>query len=405
MATILTAAENFAFGPAGKLLTVAPYLKARGHRLVFVGYGTAYDLVSRGSIFDSIHEVDTRTFGKAVRLFDSTDLVVSCMDWGAASAATRAGIPVVWMDSLFYWWESFPPEILAAELYIKQDVLPDQQNMSKYAPEIKNLLSVGPIVEPFVRADDMSAKNQALVCFGGMEAPGWYQVGRDHNYPFTITELLANHVDFDGFDEVLITGGSRIISQLEKRYGSGGFRFETLAHEHFARELQQSRIALMVGGLESSLEAFRWGVPVIFLPPLNVTQHLQVGVFRAAGAGLASIHFSDYFDEFQWSGKSRRNKVSEFLERLAVLESSRAMLLDVATRVDAWLKDEALQAKQREAQFAYMATLKPHGLDDVVSAIDKLATHCRKKSRCDSTDQVVDWSGLVRSRPGAVRNG
>lgn len=384
MATILTAAENFAFGPAGKLMTVAPYLKARGHRLIFAGYGTAYDLISRGSIFDSIHEVDTESRAldeAATRLFDSADLVVSCMDWGAASAAARAGVPVVWMDSLFYWWESFPPEILRAELYIKQDILPDQQNMLKYAPTIKNLLSVGPIVETSISRQDREIKNQALVCLGGMEAPGWYRVGRDHNYPFTITKLLADHVHFDRFDSVLITGYSRIIFQLQEMYGSERFRFETLAHEDFTKELRRSKIALMVGGLESSLEAFQCGVPVIFLPPLNVTQHLQVGAFRAVGAGLASIHFSDYFDDFQWSEKSRQSKVSEFLERLAVFESSREILLDVAARIDAWLKDEALQAKQREAQLAYMATLKPRGLDEVVSAIDKLATSCSKKPR------------------------
>jgi hypothetical protein len=384
MAIILTAAENFAFGPAGKLLTVAPHLKAKGHRLIFAGYGTAYDLASRESVFDSIHEIDTesRTSDEAVtRLFDSADLLISCMDWGAATAARRAGIPVVWMDSLFYWWESLPTEILGAELYVKQDILPDRQNMSKYAPGIKNLLSVGPIVEPFVPEQDMRVDNQALVCLGGIEAPGWYQVGKDHNYPFTITKLLAGQVHFERFDSVLFTGYSRIISQLREIYHNEKFRFETLAHEDFTKELQRSRVALMVGGLESSLEAFQCGVPVIFLPPLNVTQHLQVGAFRAAGAGLTSIHLSDYFDDFRWSGKSRRSKVSDFLERLAVFESSPEILLDVAARIDAWLKDEVLQARQREAQLAYMATLKPRGLDEVVSAIDKLATRCGMKSR------------------------
>jgi hypothetical protein len=364
MATILTAAENFAFGPAGKLLTVAPYLRARGHRLTFIGYGTAYDLIRRGSVFD---ERD------AARLFESVDLVVSSMDWGAAVAAVRAGLTTVWMDSLFFWWESLPEEIRNADLYIKQDILPDDENMARFGPSIKNLLSVGPIVEPVARRPETTVKNQLIVCFGGMEAPRWYEVGKNHNHPFTMTELLVDHVDLDQFDEVLVTGYSRVIAQLDARYGGGKLRFSTLTHHDFTVELQRSRTALMVGGLESSLEAFQYGVPVVFLPPLNVTQHLQVGAFRTAGAGLMAIHLSDYFGEFQWSGVSRRDKVADFLARLTELESSREILNDVAARINTWLADTPLQATQRAAQLAYLAALKPHGLTDVLNAIDDLA--------------------------------
>jgi hypothetical protein len=390
MATILTAAENFAFGPAGKLLTVAPYLKARGHRLIFVGFGTAYDLASRDPVFELTCEIDTTDQAcdeQVIQLLDEADLFVCVMDGAAASIAARTETPLVWIDSLFYWWEQLGDEALAAELYIKQDVLPDEQSMSKWAHRIKNLLSVGPIVAPQVTETVTHVKNQALVCFGGMEAPGWYQAGRDHNYPFTVTDLLVNHVHFDRFDEVLVVGSSQIISRLEKEYGNDRFRFETLAHQHFTEELQRSKVALMVGGLESSLEAFRYGIPVIFLPPINATQHLQVGAFREAGAGLMSVHLSDYFGEFQWQGKSRREKVSEFLERLALLESSPNTLLNVAVRIDAWLEDEAVQAKQRQAQGAYLAALKPGGLEEVVNAIDQLAVRARFASADDSGGQ------------------
>ncbi len=53
MAKIIAVAQNYAFGPIGKLLTITPYLKKAGHEIHFIGEGTAYQLGSKEN-FDSI---------------------------------------------------------------------------------------------------------------------------------------------------------------------------------------------------------------------------------------------------------------------------------------------------------------------------------------------------------------
>lgn len=384
MVQILVAAENFAFGPAGKLLTIAPRLKALGHRLEFVGFGTALDLVSHDSSFDAIHELATeneRFSGSLQVLVERADLVVSCMDQGVMKAARIAGVPAVWIDSLFYWWESLPPDVLEADLYIKQDVLPDHENLAKYSGLIPNLLAVGPIVDPFGDRSARSPKNRAIVCFGGMEAPGWYETGKNHNYPFTVIKMLSEQVNFDSFDEVLVTGSSKVISKLRGLRTPDKFRFATLSHADFVAALGESRIALLSGGLETTLEAFDAGVPAIFLPPLNVTHHLQVAALRAAGVARASVHFSDYFEAFDWTQASRRQKVTEFLARLGEFERSREMLSDASARIASWLQDGSLHREIRVGQADFMNNLKPGGLENVVSAIEALTVGIEQRAR------------------------
>ena len=58
MAKILITAENFAFGPIGKILVVADLLRAANHELYFVGYGTALQLAKKFP-FEEIFSIDT----------------------------------------------------------------------------------------------------------------------------------------------------------------------------------------------------------------------------------------------------------------------------------------------------------------------------------------------------------
>lgn len=375
MARIVLAAENFAFGPAGKLLTIVPALVANGHHLEFVGFGTAFDLASRQPETMDLHEVDTTDEARqdtVNRIIGGADLVISCMDAFAIISAKRMGVPCVWIDSLFYWWETLPDEVLTADLFIKQDVLSDDSAMNKYASRIPNLLPVGPIVSEDPSPSTPSDKKRTLICLGGMDAPGWYIAGANHNYPFTVMELIDRWVRFDDADEVVVTGSSGILERLAAKYRGSRYHFTTLPHEAFVRDLRTARFALLAGGLESSLECFRAGTPALFLPPLNVTHHLQVAAFRAAGAAPASIHFSDYFPAFDWAHLTRREKVDDFLNRLRQFEASAMMKKDAGERINSWIQDDRDLYSISRAQAVYFGSLKRDGLSSTVGAIEKV---------------------------------
>ena len=55
MAKIIAIAENFAFGPISKLVTVTRKLREHGHEIIFIGDGTAYELGSKENIMKYIN--------------------------------------------------------------------------------------------------------------------------------------------------------------------------------------------------------------------------------------------------------------------------------------------------------------------------------------------------------------
>ena len=102
MAKIIATAENFSFGPAGKLVTVCQKLIDQGHELTFIGEGTAYQLASKLN-FHKIYRFDTdsKEFMYWEKTFKKADALLSSVDRSSVILAKKIGLPVIWLDMLF----------------------------------------------------------------------------------------------------------------------------------------------------------------------------------------------------------------------------------------------------------------------------------------------------------------
>lgn len=241
--------------------------------------------------------------------------------------------------------------------------------MKRYGEKIKNLKSVGPIVD-LDSLINRSINNQALVNYGGMEAAGWYQVGKDSNYPYVITELLVKKVDFSSFDKVIFTGNERIISELDKKYGNSKFIFKTLPHRFFTQELANSKLVLTTPGLETPLESFTYQVPTIFLPPSNSSQYVQLDDFNKNGAAYMALHFKDYYLELNFKDKNLKEMMVIFLEELKRFENDRKALENVSSRINDFISNKQLQVKQVEGQKKYLERVGKNGLNSALEIIN-----------------------------------
>lgn len=369
---IVLCAENFAFGPVGKLLTVVDKLEG-DFEFTFVGYGTAFQLAKLGNI-KNVYEIntDSHEFESLAREhFQGADLIISCMDRASIILAQKMDIPTIWLDTLFWWWDEIPEYLFNVNLYLKQNSLNDSRNLEKYKDKIKNLQSVGPIVD-LTPMTITEKKNQVMICYGGMEADGWYKVGKDTNYPFIITELLINKVDFSKFEKVIFSGNERIINELRERFENSKFKFETYPHNTFVEKLVSSELVLMTPGLETPLEAFVYNIPTIFLPPSNSSQYAQLDDFRSLGGAEMSIHFKDYYEKLDLERKSLVEIMQMFLIQLQVFEKDDNVLNEVAEKINKMINDKKLIADQLKGQQNYIARLGNNGLSEAINKITKL---------------------------------
>ncbi|MBP9715526.1 MAG: hypothetical protein KBD52_03510, partial [Candidatus Pacebacteria bacterium] len=280
MAKIIATAENFSFGPAGKLVTVCQKLIEQGHELTFIGEGTAYQLASKLNFYKKFKfDTDSKEFMSwGEKIFKEADALISSVDRSSVLLAKKTKLPVIWLDMLFWWWDEIPEYLFDVDLYIQQDSVRNERNAKKYAGKFKNMVVVGPILDTEYKGSVI--KNQLLVAFGGMDATGWYQIGKDSNYPYTISKLLLEEVDMSSYDKVIFAGNEKITSDLNKRYGSEKFEFKILPHDQWLKAISESKDILINPGLEGPLDAISHERPMFFLPPYNSSAYVELDEFR-----------------------------------------------------------------------------------------------------------------------------
>lgn len=321
MAKLVLTAENFAFGPIGKLLDVVDLLKEQGHELTFVGFGTSLQLAKHFP-FKEIREIDTdnpESTPALEKIIGQADMLISSMDIPSIVVAERLGKLTTWVDCLFWFWDSIPESVLNVDLFIKERLMDDKINEKKYADKIKNLFTVGPIIG---RMETGKRKKQVLISYGGGEAPYWYKSGRDTNYPFVMTNILLKSVDWSKFDKVIVATSERIAKELSKKFPNSPYEFKTLAHDRFLDELSHSEVILITPGLVTAELSFESGTPTIFLPPSNNSQYLQLDQFIEHDLALAHAHLSDFMPRLELKGVLLRDSTQMVLRQLKEFEQS-----------------------------------------------------------------------------------
>lgn len=339
MANLVLTAENFAFGPIGKLLDVVGLLKDQGHKLTFAGFGTSLQLAKKFP-FDNICEIDTdnpESSGKLQEIISRADMLISSMDIPSIIVAQRLGKLTTWIDCLFWFWDSIPEPVLNVDLFINERNLNDEVNKNKYANKIKNMFIVGPIIG---RMNEGSRKNQVLISYGGGEAPYWFKVGRDTNYPFVMTKILLKSVDWSKFDRIIVATNERIAKELLEKFPNSPFEFTTLAHDVFLKELSSSKVILITPGLVTSELSFESGTPTIFLPASNNSQHLQLDQFIKMGLAPAHAHLPDFMPPLKLSGVTQKESTQMVLKQLKKFEQSAETMDLVGKRIDKLIENQ-----------------------------------------------------------------
>lgn len=338
MAKLILTAENFAFGPISKLLFVADLFLKRGYHMEFAGFGTSLQLAKHFP-FDEIHEIDTDnpdSGGKLEAIIARADMLVSSMDLPSVIVAKRLKVPVVWIDCLFWFWESIFEPTLDVDLYVRELSMEDSANEIAFGPKIKNLFSVGPILGKVEKAGRV---RQALIAYGGGEATHWYKVGRDTNYPFLMTGILQERVDWSQFDRVVIATGEHVIEALKNKFPNTRFEFTCLPQRKYLHELLRSEILITTAGLVTSESAFQYETPTLFLPSSNDSHYLLLEELRNKGLAPASVELSDYFPALHLRGKGEKESIAEVMEQLRELEQSPHIQAQIGKKINELIRD------------------------------------------------------------------
>lgn len=372
MSRIIFTSENFAFGPISKLLFIANLLRKNNHKLIFIGYETSFQLGKKFP-FDEIYEVDTDLeSSKEVlqKLIINADLLISSMDLSTVRIANELHVPVVWIDCLFWFWENIPQETYNVKAYIRELTISDTKNEIKFKNKIQNFYTVGPIIG---QNKSSVKKSQALISFGGGEASYWYKVGKDTNYPFIMTSILENYVDWKSFNKILLASSEHIIHMLKEKFPNSLFEFTSLSQSDFIKELAQSKILLTTAGLVTTESAFQQEIPVLFLPSSNNSHYLLLEELRKLKLALASVQLSDFMTQIKIQGVLPKESMQAVMDQLRQFEYSENIQKQVGESINNFIIDMDNWKKQQvKSGKNYIDSLGKNGAVKVLEIIEDI---------------------------------
>jgi hypothetical protein len=298
MTKVLVTAEAFGFGPASKLHAIGVELARRGIEAHFVGSAAALTFAtSNADTYASITPMDEMTALAAIDP-DGYDAAISVMDPFLPLWSTMHGIPCVYVDSLYWFWQWYPErerelQEQAAVLRSLSDVakalaaldaipMHDGQyiahhlstvNCAQRAPRaaartrtirgVENVHVVDAIIDLSHRRP--APPRQWLATTSGMVNPllpedlavEWVRI---------VARLLEEAADASGVDEPIVLAGNPVILGLAGDVASDRIRPTPMGHRAMLRAMNDSFACLTPPGLTTLMEGAAYGVPILFLP-------------------------------------------------------------------------------------------------------------------------------------------
>lgn len=286
--SILVGAQFWAYGPAGKACAIAHELKKSNMNVTFAGTQTSYQMCRDSGLFDKVFEInDPHQYENLGNQFNG---IVSVMDPFMALWAYKNNIPLVYADSMswFWRWNKFNNEALNWIDQVKKTNFRDGCDLiSKLEPDQRQLLAhllsneiytQGPPQTISLTEDkaknagamiDLNyiqnqSRDTVLISLSGEISPVT-NLDRALKYVDLVFDLLGEKLQkWPRASRFVLTGNPMVISSIKNH--PGFIELKALNHSEFLSELNRAVAVLIPCGFTTIYESLAYGAPVGFLP-------------------------------------------------------------------------------------------------------------------------------------------
>lgn len=291
MKKIIIQIVPFCYGPTSIAIALGRKLKEMINcEITVLCDGPSLDLVSyEQSIFSVI--VDQSINSNVSSNLPSADLVISICDFDFTESFLE-NFPtkkIVFIDPLLWMWKTIPTIITKCDLYlalefqgVQEIVLPLSNRRVRMIPQIAEFNNETP---------SKIRSNNLLVNLGGMQSP----LGSNLHLAQTMCEEIIN-VTFKNkeFENIYIRTGQEVANILrEKLPKTEELDISSSSPKTFQNELANCKILLTVPGMSIVYESLQSKTPLLFILPLNYSQHLQIKYYRNAFNKISEIKLAD----------------------------------------------------------------------------------------------------------------
>lgn len=293
---ILVSAESFGYGPISTCLEVVKELKKHEDVILdFIGSGISLEQAKMSGYFDKFYVCDTfdlESLKKHEDVFKEYNIFFDSENIQGGIFALKYIKNMYYVDNLVWMWDKIDPELGKAKKFYVSETFSCKENFERVGDVIKNPVFVGP-VRDLEYEESNTSKNQLLINIGGASSFLFNQNIINDFYNVLLNNIVDS-LNLDEFDKVLICGGSKVIDNLKINNLSTKIEVKTIAHEEYLKEMKVSKKIILSSGLGNFIESLNLKKDILYLPPVNYSQLLQLNYYKKMEFGFDMINWSDF---------------------------------------------------------------------------------------------------------------
>lgn len=296
---ILVTAIMFGYGPITTCLNVLKRLsKYPDIQFDFIGNGIALEQAKMSKYFCNYYVYNNYNDLPAFKdLIKSYDGVFSVEDDKVAIFAKTIGVKkVYYLDNLMWMWNKLDDTLKTVDKFFISEIIPCRENVRLIGKNIKNPVFVGPIRDMNFSKKNKTS-NKIIINIGGADS---FMLENNLIVEFynKLINLILNAYDFiNNFDEIIICGGSTVISKLNIGIKNKKIRKCTLYNSDYLNELKDASHCIMSPGLGNFVETINMDKQILYLPAINYSQFLQMKFYGKLNLGFVLMQW-EIFENF-----------------------------------------------------------------------------------------------------------
>lgn len=314
---LLCDTNQMAYGSSSALLAILKNLKSINTAFI---WGVTEEILASSQLIHYSIKIDNKNIDlvKGYLNLKKFDAVLVVSNLTNLNTYLDYGIPIYYVD-LHHWYPSPKTHRIWSEAnrcFIERFFVKEKKTYPN-----QNVIEVGPIIlnkKYFVKTEKI-----ILVNIGGGENK-WIKPGKNSNYLQIIIEILNLIKPYLKSYKIYIAGGRSSINTILKKKQSKDFICKTFPQNEYLHLLNKSEILFTSPGLNAVFEGLYYNKKVIFLPPQNASQIIQLKhyeEFNLVEKGLNLTEYYNFFDSLNESNFDERKLSFEVIKALNELEN------------------------------------------------------------------------------------
>jgi spore coat polysaccharide biosynthesis predicted glycosyltransferase SpsG len=271
MKKILCESNPMCYGSSTVLLSIMEQLS---NRTICLAYGVAKEILSKSS--SELIEVNNKSSDDVKNAIENIDFDIVLVVSNTSNLQLYKSLnkKIVFVHIHYF----FPN----AHLNILDDVdCLFVQNFWNLQQSSKNVIKVGVLIKQ-INSIERNKKEIILVNLGGGESR-FIKPGVNSDYGLMMLNLLIHLKPFFSNKEIIVCGGTKIIDTILTKAKAHNIQALTLSNEDYLNLLNKAELLISAPGLNAIFEAIYRDIPILFLPPQNISQVYQLNEYENAG--------------------------------------------------------------------------------------------------------------------------